>query len=113
MRLLFFAAQAKDRWRNTKIIIEQEQKANGPRQGRKYLLEQNGNKCEICHNKVWEGQSIPLVIDHIDGNADNWLLSNLRLICPNCDAQTPTYKKKNNGNGRYSRRMRYKEGKSY
>ena len=27
-------------------------------------------------------------------------LENLRLLCPNCHAQTPTYKAKNKGNGR-------------
>ena len=33
--------------------------------------------------------------------------------CPNCDAQTPTYKGRNRGHGRYARRMRYQAGKSF
>ncbi len=38
---------------------------------------------------------------------------NLSLICSNCDANLPTYKSKNKGNGRHYRRIKYKEGKSY
>jgi hypothetical protein len=40
-------------------------------------------------------------------------LDNLRLICPNCHAQTQTYKNKNKGRGRHYRRERYAKGKSY
>ena len=52
-------------------------------------------------------------MDHIDGNSDNNILSNLRLVCGNCDMQLPTYKSKNKGNGRYYRRLRYKNKKSF
>lgn len=52
-------------------------------------------------------------MDHIDGNSDNWSLDNLWLVCGNCDMLLPTYKGKNIGNGRYKRRERYKQGKSY
>lgn len=61
----------------------------------------------------WNLKEIPLIMDHIDGNSYNSSLKNLRFICPNCDALLPTYKGRNKGNGRYSRRKRYKEGKSY
>jgi hypothetical protein len=37
---------------------------------------------------------------------------NLRLICPNCDSQLPTFKMRNRGRGRHSRRQRYADGKS-
>ena len=42
----------------------------------------------------------------------NNIISNLRLVCPNCDSQLPTYKNRNKGNGRHSRRVRYSKGKS-
>lgn len=84
-----------------------------PKAYRKYFLFTYGNCCTICKLTEWLGQKIPLVLDHIDGNSENWLISNLRLICPNCDAQLPTYKSKNKGKGRHARRQRYKEGKSY
>ena len=38
---------------------------------------------------------------------------NLRLVCPNCDSQLPTYKSRNRGSGRHSRRQRYRDGQSY
>ena len=53
------------------------------------------HKCEVCGNTVWNGKEIPLQLDHIDGNPHNHILSNLRMICPNCHAQTDTYCGKN------------------
>jgi hypothetical protein len=62
---------------------------------------------------MWEGKLLGTILDHIDGNPSNNNRDNVRLICPNCDSQLPTYKGRNRGNGRYERRKRYQEGKSY
>ena len=80
---------------------------------KKVLKDVRGTECSICHNKTWNKQEIPLVLDHIDGHSENNSFDNLRLVCGNCDMLLPTYKGKNKGNGRHSRRQRYKEGKSY
>ena len=79
-----------------------------------YLREEQNDCCAICGNKnEWNAQPLILIRDHIDGHSTNNARSNLRLICPNCDSQLPTFKSRNKGNGRYSRRQRYAEGKSY
>lgn len=70
---------------------------------RRYLLELYGHKCVTCNLTEWLGDPIPLELDHIDGNAGNNYPENLRLLCPNCHAKTPTHKAKNKGNGRGSR----------
>lgn len=80
---------------------------------KRYLLEKLGNVCLICGLETWLGKQLPLVLDHKDGNPNNNKLDNCRLICNNCDSLTDTYKSKNKGNGRHSRRIRYSQGKSY
>ena len=57
-----------------------------------FLTEDRGYKCEICNINTWADSPIQLQVDHIDGNSDNNLPSNVRLLCPNCHSQTPTYK---------------------
>lgn len=106
--------QHKYRWEVTKKEIEQNQKA-GPFTAKRYLIETNGHKCAIpdCGISQWLGKPVLLICDHMNGNSDDWSLTNLRMICSNCDAQTPFYKARNKGNGRHFRRQRYKEGKSF
>ena len=70
---------------------------------RLYLIRVRNHQCELCNNTSWNGLPIPLELDHIDGDATNNFLVNLRLLCPNCHAQTDTYKGKNIGHGRQSR----------
>ena len=53
------------------------------------------HKCEKCNNTQWLGLSIPLELNHKDGNRTNHKLDNLEMLCPNCHAQTSTYRGKN------------------
>ena len=62
---------------------------------------------------MWQALPLTLIMDHIYGNATNNRRENLRLVCPNCDSQLPTYKSRNRGNGRHYRRERYANGQSF
>lgn len=66
-----------------------------------YILKEQDDRCAICGMKnVWNNQPIVFILDHIDGHANNNTRKNLRLICPNCDSQLPTYKSKNKNSDR-------------
>ncbi len=52
------------------------------------------NKCCKCNNEgEWMGEPIMLELDHISGNNDDNRLENLRILCPNCHSQTPTFRR--------------------
>jgi len=50
------------------------------------------HQCSLCKRKKWFNLPIPLELDHINGDNKNNNLSNLRLLCPNCHAQTATFR---------------------
>jgi len=67
---------------------------------RKRLIEEGlkEHNCECCGLTEWLGEPIPLELDHIDGDHYNNLIENLKILCPNCHAKTPTYRGKNKTN---------------
>ncbi len=67
---------------------------------RKVFYEQD-NTCLSCNLSMWLDEPIALEIDHVDGNNGNWERSNLRGICPNCHAQTDTYRGRNKNSGTF------------
>jgi hypothetical protein len=72
---------------------------------KEYIKQTNNDNCAICgqlptHNNL----PLTLQLDHIDGNSDNNKLENLRLLCPNCHTQTPTFKSRNFKN---TKRLKY------
>lgn len=63
---------------------------------RRHIFEVRGTACERCSWDVrHEDGSILTEIDHIDGNSENCIVSNLRVLCPNCHAQTHTFRNRN------------------
>jgi Zn finger protein HypA/HybF involved in hydrogenase expression len=51
--------------------------------------------CECGNTGEWNGKSITLQLDHINGVNNDNRLENLRFLCPNCHSQTTTYGGKN------------------
>ena len=66
---------------------------------RKRLIRENilPYQCDICKGTEWLDKPIPLELDHINGIRTDHRLENLRLLCPNCHAQTTNYRGKNKG----------------
>ncbi len=52
-------------------------------------------KCAICGIKEWNGKTLSLELDHINGINNDNRIENLRFLCPNCHSQTSTYGVKN------------------
>jgi hypothetical protein len=49
-------------------------------------------RCELCgQGEEWHGRRMALILDHINGVADDNRLENLRIVCPNCAATLDTH----------------------
>lgn len=52
-------------------------------------------KCSECGISEWNNKKISLELDHINGIHTDNRIENIRLLCPNCHSQTPTFRAKN------------------
>ena len=71
---------------------------------RKYLFAKANNKCQKCgwaeiHSKT---KTVPLEVNHINGDASDCREENLELICPNCHSLTENFRNLN----KHSKRKR-------
>ena len=95
------------KWEETKQkikasgIIHPRGKTHSSDIAKRYIASTQGNRCSICEQlPFWNGKPLILILDHINGEADDWQVVNLRLVCPNCDTQLPTFKSKNKNSKR-------------
>lgn len=77
------------------ILVEESTYSNTSKL-KKRLLEVGilEKKCYNCNNTTWLGKPIPLELEHKNGNRFDNRKENLTLLCPNCHAFTPTYRRK-------------------
>lgn len=97
------ACQLEDRFNTVTLPLIEAGMVWVPNTLKRYLRKCGATSCAICTLSQWMGQELTLQIDHIDGDATNNFPSNLRMICPNCHSQTPTWTGRNRGFGRKSR----------
>lgn len=65
---------------------------------KRYIKSNFGSTCKECGiGEEWNGKTLVLQLDHMDGNSDNNQISNLRLLCPNCHSQTENFGSKGVG----------------
>lgn len=64
---------------------------------RRYVIKNNliPYRCAICGCVEWQGRTLSLELDHINGINNDNRIENLRFLCPNCHSYTTTYGSRN------------------
>lgn len=66
---------------------------NGKGNHKNALISERGYYCEGCGLSEWRGKPIVLELEHKNGDRKDNTKDNLELLCPNCHAQTPTWRR--------------------
>jgi hypothetical protein len=74
------------------ILVERSTYDRGKLKARLYATGLKVRRCEICgQDETWRGRPMSLVLDHVNGVANDNRLENLRIVCPNCNATLDTH----------------------
>jgi hypothetical protein len=79
------------------LMTEHSTYSRGTLKRRLYSEGYKARTCELCgQGELWHGRRMALILDHINGVADDHRLENLRIVCANCAATLPTHCGANN-----------------
>lgn len=74
------------------ILVEGSTYSRGHLKERLYDEGIKQRRCELCgQGEEWRGARMGLILDHVNGVADDNRLENLRIACPNCAATFDTH----------------------
>jgi hypothetical protein len=74
------------------VMVERSTYHRGHLKDRLYAEGWKERCCELCgQGEEWRGRRMALILDHINGVADDHRLENLQIVCPNCAATLDTH----------------------
>ncbi len=74
------------------VLTERSSYSRRTLKNRLYAEGLKQRQCELCgQSEHWHGRRMSLILDHINGAADDHRLENLRIVCPNCAATLETH----------------------
>jgi hypothetical protein len=74
------------------ILVEGSAFSRGHLKVRLYEAGLKEPVCELCNQgEIWRGTRMAMILDHINGIANDHRLENLRIVCPNCAATLDTH----------------------
>ncbi|MGO9319875.1 MAG: HNH endonuclease [Solirubrobacteraceae bacterium] len=76
----------------SRILVEASTYSRAHLKARLFKHGLKARECELCgQDEIWRGRRMALILDHINGVANDNRLENLRIVCPNCAATLDTH----------------------
>jgi hypothetical protein len=74
------------------VLVENSSYHRGALKRRLYDSGLKARVCELCgQDELWRGQTMALILDHINGVGNDNRIENLQIVCPNCAATLDTH----------------------